>query len=358
LRQEPSKDDHDTGWQHEQGCIVKKVVISGTREVDLVDVPDPEPKETWVLVKVEASALCTEYKAYLTGRRLLNPGHEGAGEVVATAQPGRVSIGDRVVVLPQFACGRCVLCLRGDYIYCENDLEYGTVFGTGDGSGTLAHYVLKPDWLLPLIPEDVSYEHATMAIDGIGASFGAFQAIAIGALDTVLVTGLGPVGLGAVVNARFRNARVIGVEPVPWRRKRAMQMGAEAVFAPDEPSLGEKIRTAAVGGVTAAVECSGRLSSQRLCIDAVGRRGRVAFVGEAADDLVIRVSPDLLRKGLTIVGSWLYNLGDYPKVMQVIQQSPLIDLLVSHVIPMSQIREGFELLASGQTAKVVVNPWN
>jgi L-iditol 2-dehydrogenase len=65
-----------------------------------------------------------------------------------------------------------------------------------------------------------------------------------------------------------------------------------------------------------------------------------------------------LRKGLTIVGSWLYNLGDYPKVMQVIQQSPLIDLLVSHVIPMSQIREGFELLASGQTAKVVVNPWN
>jgi L-iditol 2-dehydrogenase len=94
-----------------------------------------------------------------------------------------------------------------------------------------------------------------------------------------------------------------------------------------------------------------------LCIDATRRRGRVAFVGESQDDLVIRISPDLIRKGLTIVGSWLYNMGDYPKVMQVIQQSPLIDLLVSHVMPMSQIQQAFELLASGQSAKVVVHPW-
>jgi len=43
--------------------------------------------------------------------------------------------------------------------------------------------------------------------------------------------------------------------------------------------------------------------------------------------------------------------------MQVIQESPLIDLLISHVMPMSQIQEGFELLASGQCAKVVINPW-
>jgi threonine dehydrogenase-like Zn-dependent dehydrogenase len=247
--------------------------------------------------------------------------------------------------------------LAGDYIYCENELDFEKTFGTRDGSGTFGHYVLKPDWLLPLIPEGVSYEHATMAIDGIGASFGAFQAIEIGALDTLLVTGLGPVGLGAVANARFRNTRVIGVEPMPWRRERALQMGAEAVFSPDEPDVLAKIRAASGGGVSCAVECSGRLSSQRLCIDAVRRRGRVAFVGEAADDLVIRVSPDLLRKGLTIVGSWLYNMGDYPKVMQVIQQSPLIDLLVSHVMSMSEIQAGFELLASGQSAKVVVHPW-
>lgn len=337
---------------------MKKVVVSGERQVELIEVPVPAPKDAWVRVKVTASAVCTEYNAYLSGRVNLNPGHEGVGEVVDIAQPGRVKVGDRVVVLPQFACGRCALCLTGDYIYCENDLDYEKTFGTRDGSGTFAQYVLKPDWLLPVIPNGVSYEHATLAIDGIGASFGAMEGIGVGALDTVLVTGLGPVGLGAVANARFRNARVIGVEPMSWRRDRAVEMGADAVYAPDEPDLINKIRAAALPtGVTCAVECSGQPSSQRLCIDAVRRRGRVAFVAEADHEFVLRVSRDLLRKGITIVGSWLYNMGDYPKVMQVIQQSPLIDLLVSHVIPMSEIEVGFKLLASGQSGKVVVKPW-
>ena len=337
---------------------MKKVAILGERQVALLEVPRPEPKGNWAVVKVHASALCTEYKAYLAGRESLNPGHEGAGEVVAVAQPGRVKVGDRVVILPRYPCGKCALCMAGDYLYCENDYDFETFAGNLNGRGTFAQYSLTPDWLLPAIPDDVSYEHATMAIDGIGASFGAFQAININALDTLLVTGLGPVGLGAVANARFRGTRVIGVEPMPWRRERALQMGAEVVFAPDEPDLVGKIKALTEGrGVSCAVDCSGRLSSQRLCLDATRRRGRMAFVGESADDLVIRISPDLIRKGLTIAGGWLYNRGDYPKVMQVIQQSPVIDLLVSHVMPMSQIQAAFELLANGQSAKIVINPW-
>jgi threonine dehydrogenase-like Zn-dependent dehydrogenase len=337
---------------------MKKAVILGERQVDLIDVPDPQPTKDWVVVKVQASALCTEYKSYLAGRELQLGGHEGVGEVVGVAQPGSVKVGDRVVILPQLPCGKCALCRGGDYVYCENSIDFETVIGNKNGLGTFAQYVLKPDWLLPSIPDNVSYEHATMAIDGIGASFGAFQAIGINAFDILLVTGLGPVGLGAVVNARFRRTRVIGVESVSWRRERALQMGAEVVFDPGEPDLVSKIRALTDGrGVTCALDCSGKVQSQRLCIDATRRRGRVAFVGETNDELAIRISPDMIRKGLTLVGSWLYNAADFPKVMQVIQESPLIELLISHVMPMSQIQEGFELLASGQCAKVVINPW-
>ncbi|HXD10674.1 MAG TPA: zinc-binding dehydrogenase [Anaerolineales bacterium] len=337
---------------------MKKAVILGQRQAGLIDVPDPQPVKDWVVVKVHASALCTEYKSYLVGRELELGGHEGVGEVVAMAQPGSVKIGDRVVILPQLPCGNCDLCRRGDCVYCEHSLDFEKVFGNKNGFGTFGQYVLKPDWMLPPIPENVSYEHATMAIDGIGASFGAFQAIDINAFDILLVTGLGPVGLGAVVNARFRGTRVIGVEPVPWRRERGLHMGAEAVFDPGDQDLVAKIHALTGGkGVTCAVDCSGNVQSQRLCIDATRRRGRVAFVGESQDALTIRISPDMIRKGLTIVGSWLYNVADFPKVMQVIQESPLIDLLISHVIPMSQIQDGFELLASGQCAKVVINPW-
>jgi len=337
---------------------MKKVVILGERQVGLIDAPDPYPIEDWVVVKVEASALCTEYKSYLTGRELQLGGHEGVGEVVAIAQPGSVKIGDRVVIWPQIPCGKCALCNSGNYVYCENSADFEKLMGNKNGLGTFAQYVLKPSWLLPHIPDNMSYEHATMAIDGIGASFGAFQAIDINAFDTLLVTGLGPVGLGAVVNARFRGTRVIGVEPVQWRREQAVKMGAEVVFDPGAPDLVEKIRSLTEGkGVSCALDCSGKVQSQRLCIDATRRKGRVAFVGETNDILSIQISPDMIRKGLTLVGSWLYNMADYPKVIQVIQESPLIDLLVSHVMPMSQIQQGFELLASGQCAKVVVDPW-
>ena len=105
------------------------------------------------------------------------------------------------------------------------------------------------------------------------------------------------------------------------------------------------------------MDCSGNVIAERLCIDATRRRGRVVFVGECRDELTLKVSPDMIRKGLTVVGTWLYNRGDYPTVMQVIRESPLIDLLISHRLPMSRIQEGFETLGRGEGAKVVVDPW-
>ena len=339
---------------------MKKAVLFGDRKAGLVEVPDPQPKGDWALVKVHASAMCTEYKAFLAGRELPIMGHEGVGEVVAVAQPGCVEVGDRVVLMPQTECGVCRHCLSGEYIYCEDGPRFEEVHGTSEGWGSFAQYALKQSCLLPKIPNSVSYEHATMAIDGIGASFGGMQAIGLSAYDTVLITGLGPVGLGGIVNARFRGARVIGVEPVPWRVERALELGAEVVFDPSEDGLLDKIRALTDGGrgVDCAIDCSGRVEAERLCIDATRRRGRVAFVGESGNELAIRVSPDMIRKGLTVVGTWCYSLADYGKVMQVIDESPLIGLLISHVMPMSQIQEAFELLASGESAKVVLTPWD
>ena len=335
-----------------------QAAITGERQVAFHELPDPQAKADWAVVKVRASALCTEYKLWMAGQNQAVIGHEGVGEVVEVAERGPVSVGDRVVVLPQFSCGRCHLCISGDYIYCEDSHDFAAVHGSTAGAGTFAHYTLKPAWLLPRLPDNVSYAQATMAIDGIGASFGGFEAIGVNAQDTVLVTGLGPVGLGAVVNARFRNTRVIGVEPAPWRAKRALEMGAETVLDPNDPDILQRIRSLTEGrGVDCAVDCSGRVPAERLCIDATRRRGRVAFVGECRDELTVQVSQDMIRKGLTVVGSWLYNMGDYPKVMKVIRQSPLIDLLISHQLPMSQLQTGFSLLAQGEAAKIVVDPW-
>lgn len=99
------------------------------------------------------------------------------------------------------------------------------------------------------------------------------------------------------------------------------------------------------------------ITAERLCIDATRRKGVLVFVGECQQELAIWVSPDLIRKGLTVTGSWHYNLSDVPRMMQVIEESPLIELLISHVMPMSKIQSAFELSASQQTAKIILRPW-
>ena len=337
---------------------MKKAVISGEREVALVDAPDPKAKGDYALVKVHAAPLCTEYKAYLAGQRDEFLGHEAAGEVVEIDEPASVSVGDRVVVMPQYPCGVCALCRAGDYIYCEHNQDFEAIHGSREGTATLAQYLLKPSWLLMPIPDAVTYEHAGLACCAFGPSFGAFERVRLAADETVLITGAGPVGLGALANAKFIGARALVVEPFPWRRDKAVELGAQAVFDPAQDHLVTSIKENTVSnGVDVALDCSGTVAGQRTCLEAARRRGRVAFVGECSEELRIRVSPDLIRNGLTVVGSWHYNSRLFPGVMRVIQESPLIDSLISHVMPLAEIRQALELCAAGKTAKVIMKPW-
>jgi threonine dehydrogenase-like Zn-dependent dehydrogenase len=337
---------------------MKRAVILGHRRAELVEVPEPRPRDEWVLVKVHVAPMCTEYKTFVAGGPAEYLGHEAAGEVVAVAQPGRVKVGDRVVVMPLYPCGGCTLCVAGDYIHCEQGPDFAAFTGSREGSATMAQYLLKPDWLLPRIPASLSYDQASLACCALGPSFGAFERMGVDACCTVLVTGAGPVGLGAVVNAAFRGARVLVVEGKPGRAARARELGAEAVLDPGDPAAPARIRELTGGrGVDAALDCSGTVAAQRLCIDATRRRGQLAFVGECSEELAVRASPDLIRKGLTLHGSWHYNLNLFPRLMQVIQRCPTVERLVSHVFPLGRIQEALELSASGEAAKILLKPW-
>jgi L-iditol 2-dehydrogenase len=338
---------------------MQKVIVTGPRQAALVDVPDPMPRANWVVVKIHTAPMCTEYKNYVAGQPVDQLGHEAAGEVVAVAQPGRVAVGDRVVVMPTNACGQCALCLAGDYIHCEQSLNFAAIHGTRDGSATYAQYLLKPDHLLVPIPDDISYDHAAMACCGLGPTFGALQTLAVNAFDTVLITGLGPVGLGGVINGVARGARVIGVESNPYRAALARDLGAAAIVDPRDPDAPAQIRYLTAGrGVDKAIDCSGIVAAHRLCIDATRRKGQVAFVGECSDDTPIRISPDMIRKGLTLIGSWHYRMQDTPTILALIRRvGPQLDQLISHRFPMTQVQAAWELQLTGQSAKVLLQPW-
>jgi len=303
--------------------------------------------------------MCTEYKFFLSGKRHEYLGHEAAGEVVEVAQKCTVRPGDRVVVMPQYPCGQCDLCLAGDYIYCQHNFDFAAFTGSSEGMATYAQFVLKPDWLLPRIPDDLTVEEGSLACCAFGPSLGALDRIQLCAEDTLVITGLGPVGLGAILNARYRGSRVIGVESHPWRVERAKALGAEVVLDPLDPDCVKQIRVLTDGlGASAALDCAGTPAAHRICLDAVRRRGRVAFVGECNADTVIHVSEDLLRKGLTVVGSWHYNRARVSAIFEVIRKMrEYLPLLVSHVFPMSQVQTAFEVSASHNCGKILLHPW-
>jgi len=336
---------------------MKTAVIRQNSKTEIIEEDRPKAKDNLVVVKVLASPMCTEYYDYRDGKESLCLGHEAAGEVVEVDSPGRVKVGDRVVVMPQYPCGKCLLCLDGDYIHCENVVDPFIICGCNSGVATYSQYMVKQDWLLIPIPDTMSYDHASMACCGLGASFGAFKMLNINAGDTVLITGLGPVGLGAIINCISTGARVIGVARNQYRAELAIKLGAAVVLNPEDPGAPEQIKELTSGyGADKSIECSGGEIYQKLCISGTRRKGEIAFVGESGD-LCVGISDELIRNGLTLRGSWHWNLNDMQQIMHIIENSgKLLDKLITHTFPLSRVEDAFKLQVTGKCGKVLLHP--
>lgn len=337
---------------------MKKVRINGKQSAEIIEVPRPKAKGDWALVKILVAPMCTEYKSYNSGEECECLGHEAAGEVVEVGRQGYVKVGDRVVVMPQFPCGKCALCLSGEYIHCENLIDIKEYTGSAEGAETYAQYILKSSWLLPKIPDHISYEHASMLCCGLGPTFGAMERMKVDSFETVLITGLGPVGLGGIINGVFRGARVIGVTKNEYRSNLAIELGASEIINPDDADAVDQIKELTGGlGVDASIECAGTESAQQLCVDAARRNGHVAFVGESGN-MQLHVSDQLIRNGLTLHGVWHYNLNDIPKLFQIVEEcSGLMDKMITHKFPINKVKEAWELQTTRECGKVLLYPW-
>ena len=335
---------------------MKNVVISGPRQCEVLDVPTPVVKENFCLVKIVIAAMCTEYRDYERGNASRCLGHEAVGEVVETGRAVfRVKRGDRVVVMPSFPCGSCFFCATGDYIHCQSNVDPREICGSETGVATYAQYCVKQDFLLLPIPEDVSYEHAAMACCGLGPTFGAARKLGINGFDTVLITGLGPVGMGGIINCLYSGAKVIAADIQEWRRQKSLEMGAAAIVDPSAPDALEQIRHLTDGlGADKAIECAAVPAAQKFAVEAVRRLGSVAFVGWGGHLELGNMVPD----GKTLHGCWHWNLNDTFDMFQVIRESSeKIDQMITHRFPMSQVEEAWETQLKGECGKILLYPW-
>jgi L-iditol 2-dehydrogenase len=330
------------------------VAIAGVGDVILRDQPIPAAKGDLVVVKILAAPLCTEFKHRRAGHKSDALGHEAAGVVVDAGSSTRVAVGDRVVVMPNFACGVCDLCLAGEHIFCPNQRDVLAETGQSFGTATYAQYMLKPDWLLVPVPDDISLLHASLACCGLGPSLTATQRTHVGPLDSVVISGCGPVGLGAVVHAKIRGARIVAVESNPFRAELAKALGAELVIDPMTSDVALEVRAATSHGADAGIETSGAPTAARTLALSLRVGGSMAVVSWGNDiDL-----PPLVPLGISVHGCWHWNHLRYAEEMwsTVRAAAPLLGVFITNVMPMPAVGEAMDLQDEGACGKVILLP--
>ncbi len=327
-----------------------KAVAIGGRKARCVDLPVPSPQGNEVIVKLHAAPLCgSNLGNFLGDVERVNDGHEGAGDVVAVAESQLLRVGDRVALAPLNACGRCPDCLRGDVIFCRQRPRI---------HGTFAQYTRVADVMCARIPDDLGYDHASLMGCALGPAYEALKRLGVRGFDTLVVSGLGPVGLGATALGSAMGARVLALDPEPYRRELAARLGAADVFDPTQADARDVLlRAVGEGGIRKSIDCSGKESSERMLIDLAAIRGAVAFIGENHGTIALSPSRDMIRKGLTLLGCWHMNMLDAPALVEFLRLHPAkAELMISHRFPFAQAQEAFAVFATRQTAKVILHP--
>ena len=215
---------------------MKAVTFQAPGEVRVDERPEPEllaPDDA--IVQVEATGVCGSDLHIYHGRVKIEPGfvigHEFVGEVIAAGDAvTKVDVGDRVLGCFHTACGSCFFCMRGEYHKCDESRVFGHGATLGSLQGAQAEQVLVPRANLTLrrVPDGMSDDAALFAGDVMGTGYHAVVSAGVRPGDTVVVLGLGPVGLCAAQAARASGAaQVIAVDSVGERLEVAQEFGAQ-----------------------------------------------------------------------------------------------------------------------------------
>jgi len=269
---------------------MRQVFIDGPGRVRVIDAPEPVPPgRDGAVVAVEASAICGSdlhfFEGDLPSGEGFPIGHEFIGSVVAIGPDVRnFKVGDRVLTASVTGCGHCDGCATGDPVTCIHGPQ---VFGSGSLPGGQASSVAVPsaDFQMLRIPDGVDDEAALLLTDNLGTGWAGAVRANIPPDGTVVVLGLGAVGLCAVRAALALGAgQVLAVDPVAGRRERARASGAIPVEGPTVEAV-----MAATGG-----------------------RGADSVIDAVALDASLDAAFDCVRAGGTVSVVGVHNLDPYP----------------------------------------------
>lgn len=342
---------------------MKGAFLPGNRKVVLKDVEIPEPGHGQVLIKTKSSTICgSDIRAIYREHLGKGPeayqnkiaGHEPAGQIIKVG-PGlrRFKMGDRVVLYHISGCGCCNDCRRGYMISCTSD--YRAAYGW-QRDGGMADFIIADEKDLVLLPDELTYTDGAQIACGFGTVYEGLEKIGVCGNDNVLVVGLGPVGLAALMLAKAMGAsKLIGVDVVEERCKLAIDKGlADHIFLSAEDTL-DKIQDLTKGmGCERTIDTSGNTHGRQLSIRGTRKWGKCVFLGEGGT-VEFNPSPDIIHDQITIYGSWVTSIWKMEELVERIHRWGIHpEDLVTHRFTLDEVSKAYELMDEGKCGKVAV----
>ncbi len=281
----------------------------------------------------------------------ITTGHEFVGNVVQVGSAvNRVEIGQRVSAEGHVGCGNCEPCRTGNGHICNAVSIIGI-----DGDGCFAPYVSIPETNIWPVHPDIPNSIAAV-FDPLGNAVHTVMAAGVSG-KTVLITGVGIIGLMAVTVARAAGAGQVFVTDVDERRLAvAKQLGAYRTFKATD-NWPDQIRELTDGqGPHVMLEMSGNAHAIRDGFRALRNGGTAAMLGIPADDITFDLSELVIFKGTTILGINGRKMFETWYQMENLILSGQLDLdpIITHEIEMADYEQGFKMMQSGEAIKVVM----
>lgn len=331
---------------------MKAVTIQGERSVALIEREKPTIKADEVLLRIRYAGFCgSDLKTYLGENPMVKlpviPGHEiGAViETVGSMVPDTIKPGMNCTVNPYTNCGNCPSCRNGR----PNACRFNQTFGV-QRDGAMAEYIAVP-WQKIIVDNDVSLRNFAL-VEPMSVGFHAVSRADVTDIDIVMVIGCGMIGIGAIVRAALRGARVIALDVDDEKLKLAQTLGAKYTINSGTEDVHKRLQELTAGnGPDVVIEAVGAPITYQMAVNEVAFTGRVICIGYAKTEIAFQTKYFVMKE-MDIRGSRNALPEDFRAVIEYLKRTKApIDKLINNVYPPEQAGNALEVW-SANTGKI------
>ncbi|HDN84660.1 MAG TPA: NAD(P)-dependent alcohol dehydrogenase [Candidatus Aerophobetes bacterium] len=319
-----------------------------SRKIDM-----PEIKKDEVLVKIKAVGVCgSDVHYYDKGKigsfivkRPLILGHECSGEIVEVGEEVKnLQIGDKVALEPGIPCRRCIYCKTGRYNLCP-EIRF---MATPPVNGAFVEYVAHPADFVFKLPENVSYEEATL-FEPLAVGLYSVVRAKVGFGGKILILGAGPIGLSTLQAAiNIGGGRITVADIYDFRLEKAKELGADELINPRQTNALDKLGSS----FDYVFETAGSVVTTQQTVKLAKNGGKVILVGLPAQEEIEFNTNQIITKELDVLGIFRYaNM--YPKAIRLAEKGQVnLKTVISKKFSFSQTEEALKFARDNKESSI------